>query len=154
MPAPTPVPAPVPTPAPVPALAQGSVDYAITQTWGTGFTGYLTFQNGSDRPLNGWTFEFKTPFKLRQVWNAAIVSQAPLADGQGYRYVVRDVSWTRTVAAGGSAKLGFNVDVPPSQAGKPFDFVLDGRPIGAPAPPPAPIPTPTPPAGTLAQSGP
>ncbi|NJM57510.1 MAG: hypothetical protein HC857_08815 [Synechococcales cyanobacterium RU_4_20] len=110
--------------------AQTPVKFAIANDWGSGFTGTLTFKNPTAQPLNGWRFEFTTPFKLRQLWAGQIIQETRIdtPNGPTYRYVVRHASWTSNVPVNGSVEIGFNVDIPSGRRGSPRGFVWMASP--------------------------
>jgi aryl-phospho-beta-D-glucosidase BglC (GH1 family) len=132
-------------------LADNSATVAFVDTsdWGTGFTGAVTISNLSDSAIGGWTVSFDLEENITNIWNAQIVSHV------GTRYVVSNLGWNATIAAGASVSFGFQAD-----AGNPVlpgSAVLNGATLAASSatPTPAPAPTPTPPAPlpTLAIAG-
>ncbi len=72
--------------APPPSTGGGSLDYAVTSNWGSGFNGAMTVTAGSGG-LTGWTVEFNVSASLTNIWNAEIVSHV------GDHYVVRNAQW-------------------------------------------------------------
>src|SRR6187401_772657 len=77
-----------------------SLDYVVTDDWGTGFVGRATVAAGQ-QALHGWTLEFDAAFAITDLWGAEIVSHL------GNHYVVRNAAWNADVAAGGTASFGF-----------------------------------------------
>lgn len=77
-----------------------SLDYEVTDDWGTGFLGRATVAAGT-QALHGWTLEFDAAFAITNLWGAEIVSHV------GDHYVVRNAAWNADVAAGGTASFGF-----------------------------------------------
>ncbi len=77
-----------------------SINYAVTDNWGSGFIGNMTVAGGN-QALNGWTVEFDAGFNITNIWNAEIVSHV------GTHYVVRNASYNSQVAAGQQASFGF-----------------------------------------------
>ncbi len=104
-----------------------TVQFSVTNDWGSGFTANMSIANNGSSNLSNWTLEFDAPFEITNIWNAEIVSR------QGNHYVIRNASWNGTVAAGATTAFGF-------QAGPgnittttdPSDYVLNGQPLGTP----------------------
>ena len=102
-----------------------TVQFSVTNDWGSGFTANMSIANNGTSNLSNWTLEFDAPFEITNIWNAEIVSR------QGNHYVIRNASWNGTIPAGASTAFGF-------QAGPgnittttdPSDYVLNGQPLG------------------------
>jgi chitinase len=77
-----------------------SLDYEVTDDWGTGFVGQMTV-SAEDEPLHGWTLEFDAAFAITGLWGAELVAHV------GNHYVIRNLAWNADVAAGASASVGF-----------------------------------------------
>ncbi|MDO9713754.1 Calx-beta domain-containing protein [Paracraurococcus lichenis] len=87
----------------VPPTAPSSgamVTYAASNDWGTGFTADVKVTAGTS-VLNGWMIEFDAPFTITNIWNADLVSHS------GDHYIIRNASWSGTVAATSSVSFGF-----------------------------------------------
>lgn len=120
-----------------------TASFSIDEQWDGGFTGYITIKNGSDKPLNGWTFDFLGPFKIREIWDATIVRK------QGNRFTVRNREWNRRLAKGKSVSFGFVGELSKGKitnpSKQPRNFRLDGvriRPLGIAPSKPRPSPRP------------
>ncbi|MBW4543591.1 MAG: glycoside hydrolase family 9 protein [Symplocastrum torsivum CPER-KK1] len=104
-----------------------TVQFSVTNDWGSGFTANMSIANNGTSNLSNWTLEFDAPFEITNIWNAEIVSR------QGNHYVIRNPSWNGTIPAGATTAFGF-------QAGPgnittttdPSDYVLNGQPLGTP----------------------
>jgi hypothetical protein len=103
---------------PPPAVA-AAAGFAVTQDWGTGFTGYVTMTNTGAAAVNGWTLEFDFTGNITDIWDGQIVSHV------GNHYVIQNVSWDVTIAAGQSVSFGFNADWADPQMA-PSNYVLNG----------------------------
>src|SRR5688572_15059761 len=77
-----------------------SLDYAVTDNWGSGFVGRMTVAAGT-QALHGWSLEFDAAFAITDLWGAEIVSHV------GNHYVIRNAAWNASVAAGSTASFGF-----------------------------------------------
>src|SRR5690349_10631948 len=80
--------------------AMATVDYKVTDNWGSGFIGEIKVNAGTSA-LNGWTLEFDAPFDIGNLWNAVIVSHV------GNHYVIKNADWNGSIAAGQAITLGF-----------------------------------------------
>jgi hypothetical protein len=87
--------------------------------WGTGFTGYITLTNTGNTAINGWTLQFDFAGTITDIWDAQIISHV------GTHYVIQNVSWDATIAAGQSVNFGFNADWDNAFTG-PSNYVLNG----------------------------
>ncbi|PEG40595.1 chitinase [Mycolicibacterium duvalii] len=103
-----------------PAPGGASAVFAVTDNWGSGFTGAVTVTAGSSA-LNGWTVEFDSPAQISNIWNAEIV------DRVGTRYVVRNAPWNPSVAAGQSVSFGFQAS-PGGASATATNFAVNGQP--------------------------
>jgi hypothetical protein len=116
--------APAPAPAPAPALLQATARFADVDDWGTGFTGYITMTNTGNTDVNSWTLEFDFAGNITDIWDGQIVSHV------GDHYVIQNVDWDVTIAAGQSVSFGFNADWNDALSG-PSNYVLNGIAIPA-----------------------
>lgn len=82
------------------AAAAGTVDYALSNQWSTGFTADMTVGAGTS-PLTGWTVEFDASFTITNIWNAVIKSHV------GTHYVIENAPYNANVAAGAETSFGF-----------------------------------------------
>jgi chitinase len=87
---------------PPPTNTGGSVTYAVTDNWGSGFSGTMNVTAG--QALNGWTVSFNTPAEVVNVWNGVISSHV------GTAYVVTNAPWNGQVGAGQSTSFGFQAN--------------------------------------------
>ncbi|MFN0056328.1 MAG: cellulase family glycosylhydrolase [Planctomycetales bacterium] len=104
--------------------AQVSVEFTITNDWGSGFGASVTIRNNSSKAINGWKLEFDFPYSINDIWNADIVSHV------GNHYVLQNKSYNATIAAGGSVSFGFNGS-PGNVTSKPTNYILNGVRLGA-----------------------
>jgi len=103
--------------------------FAVTDNWGSGYTGYVTLTNTGASPINGWTLQFDLAATITAMWNATLLSHS------GNHYVLQDAGYDATIAAGASVQIGFNAS--PATNPAPANYVLNGVPLGgAPAAPP------------------
>ncbi|HEY0500155.1 MAG TPA: cellulose binding domain-containing protein [Kutzneria sp.] len=96
--------APVTFTVPPPADSSCAVHYDVTSSWPGGFGGSITVTNRGATAVNGWRLTFAWPDAGEAVqsgWNGTW-SQT------GQQVTVSNADWNRTIAAGGSASLGFN----------------------------------------------
>lgn len=119
-----------------PAFAAGSVTatYLKTSDWGTGWSADYTVTNGTTSAVNGWTVVFTLPAgsQVTTLWDGVMTRS-------GDTYSVRNPSWGGTIAAGGTAKFGFNGSGPGLP---PTSCTVNGAPCGGgPAPTTAPTTT-------------
>ena len=163
-PTPHPTPTPTPNPDPTPTTGNSTVDFAITNDWGSGYQGQVEITNKDSSQLNSWTLEFEFSGKINQIWNAEIVSQT------GNTYVIRNAPYNGTLAPAQKVSFGFIGEG--STSNLPNVFELNGKVVGDmpttptdptdpttptepnPTPEPTPTPSPTPePTPTPTQSG-
>lgn len=102
--APTPTPTPTATPTPTPTASAPSAGctaaYSVANSWQGGFIGAVTVTAGS-APVSGWSVTLSLPDgAVANVWGG----QASSADGA---VTVRNAPWNGSLAAGGSAQVGF-----------------------------------------------
>jgi hypothetical protein len=102
-----------------------TVDFSITNDWGSGFSANVSISNKSTSNLNGWTLEFDAPFEIANIWNAEIVSK------QGNHYVIRNASWNSTIAANATVAFGFNGNNSGRTTVKPTNYILNRQPISS-----------------------
>ncbi|MFO1081352.1 MAG: Calx-beta domain-containing protein [Reyranellaceae bacterium] len=96
-----------------------NVSYTIGDNWGSGFIGNVAVSAGS-QALSGWTLEFDAAFTITNIWGAEIVSHV------GNHYVLRNASWTGSVAAGAQASFGFQATTTPATGTAASGFALNG----------------------------
>lgn len=65
-------------------------------------TGEVTVKNLGTTPLAGWQVGFDFPGPITSIWNGTVLSHV------GVHYVVAPAAWNATLAAGGSATIGFS----------------------------------------------
>jgi hypothetical protein len=106
------------------AAGHATATFADTTDWGTGFTGSITIANPTTTAINGWTLQFDFTGNIYQIWNATIVSHV------GNHYVISNVSYNSTIAAGGSVNFGFNAS-PGNVTAGPTNYILNGVFLGA-----------------------
>jgi endoglucanase len=97
------------------------VAYTVQNDWGAGFTAQLTVTNLGGAAVNGWTLAFTFPGtqQISQGWNATW-SQT------GRNVTAINVDHNRTLAAGGSASIGFNGTYSGTNSAAPTGFTLNG----------------------------
>ena len=97
-----------------------SVNYAITNSWGSGFTANVTITN-SGSSINGWRLRFNFPGNqtITNLWNGSY-SQS------GSAVTVNNASWNGTIPANGSASFGFQATYSGSN-NVPGTFTLNGQ---------------------------
>ncbi|MFM7136988.1 MAG: cellulose binding domain-containing protein, partial [Planctomycetota bacterium] len=122
------MPMPMP-PAPAPSPT-GSVSFAVTSDWGSGFNGDVTVRNTGTSALASWTVSFDFDGTITTLWNGVI------AERSGSRYTVRNEQWNGTLAAGAATSFGFTAS-PGGASAVLRNLTLVGT---ATAPTPAPAP--------------
>jgi lysophospholipase L1-like esterase len=110
-----------PSLSPSPSAITGA--YAVTcnsYDWGRGATVNVTVKNSSTKAVTGWTLEwsFSGNQKITVLWNGAYTQS-------GTRVSVKNMPYNKTIPAGGSITLGFNISYSGSNA-KPTGFTLNG----------------------------
>ncbi|MFN8492019.1 MAG: cellulose binding domain-containing protein [Caldilineaceae bacterium] len=137
------------TPAPPTATATPTsgavctVDYTISNDWGTGFTiNYVYITNNTGSTVNGWTltWTFAGNQQITNLWNGVLTQM-------GNQVAVANASWNPTIANGANVNFGLQASYTGVNA-IPNNFALNGKPCtvttGSPATAtPAPTPTPT-----------
>lgn len=115
--------------APVPTQGGATVNYAVTNDWGSGHNAAMTVTAGQSG-LTNWTVEFDSPAKIVNIWNAQIVSHV------GDHYVISNVSYNGKVAAGKTTSFGFQA-TPGAIAATPTNLKVNGVAVANPTTPPA-----------------
>ena len=67
-------------------------NFSVENSWDSGFVGRIQFKNITDKPLNGWQFQFVAPFEVKEIWGADIVQR------QGNLITVKPKTWNRQIA--------------------------------------------------------
>jgi chitinase len=118
------------------ATSDVTVDWTITQDWGSGYQGSVRVTNNSGRALDPWSVTVPYANTISSAWDA---SSAPTADG--YRF--SGPTWSTALASGSSATFGF-VGSPRGGALIPASCSIAGGScsIGGAAPAPAATATP------------
>jgi hypothetical protein len=95
-----------------------SVDYTITNNWGSGFTANVIINSSS--AVNGWTLNFSFPGNqnITNLWNGTY-SQS------GSAVTVNNAGWNGNIPANGSTSFGFQGTYSGSNA-EPAAFSLNG----------------------------
>jgi aryl-phospho-beta-D-glucosidase BglC (GH1 family) len=99
-----------------------AITFTDTSDWGTGFTGNIEIDNTSKTAINGWTLTFILAEPITNIWNAQIISHT------GNSYVVGNLSYDASIAAGGNISFGFQATGGSPVA--PASYVLNGATIG------------------------
>ncbi len=107
-----------------------TVSYRVGLDWGWGHIANMALTAGSSN-LSGWTVEFDTPAKIIGVWNGQIVSHT------GEHYVIKNVFYNGTVAAGKSINFGYLASRG-AKGSAPTNIKVNGVPIGTSTPPATP----------------
>ncbi|MCI4063204.1 cellulose binding domain-containing protein [Micromonospora sp. R77] len=124
-----------------------SVQYQVTNDWGSGATTNLTVTNLSATPVNGWTLAWTFPGNqvVGDIWNATKTQS-------GANVTATNVSYSAGIPAnGGTVSFGFNVTYSGSNPA-PTAFTLNGAACGDPTPGPSGTPTGTPSPGPTSPS--
>jgi len=102
-----------------------TVTYSTVSQWAGGFVANVTVANPGSAPVNGWTLAFTFPGdqKITNAWNG-------VATQSGESVSIANESYNATIAAGGSASLGFQGTFSASDA-PPTSFSLNGTPCSA-----------------------
>lgn len=82
---------------------QYSIDYAVTDDWGEGYTGTVTITNNSEKPINNWVLDFSCNNDNISVWNAYITSH------EGTRISVKNGGFNSIINPGESVSFGFEI---------------------------------------------
>ena len=75
------------------------IDY--TDMWYNGVRGEIAVTNTSEEPLEAWTLEFDTNFKIDYVWDGKIT------DEDENHYAIASEAWTQYLAPGETKSVGF-----------------------------------------------
>lgn len=110
-----------------------SVQYAVTQDWGSGFQAQVKLTNSQTVNVNDWKLEFDYSPSISTIWDARIVSHT------GTHYVIGNAGWNSTLAAGGMAAFGF-IGNPGNNPPPPTGYKLNGATLGGTTPPPPSVP--------------
>ncbi|MEI8367685.1 MAG: cellulose binding domain-containing protein [Planctomycetia bacterium] len=79
----------------------GTLAFAVTTDWGSGFNGEVKITNTSAGTLTNWRATFDFAGQIGSIWNGSIESHV------GNRYVVKPSAWNDNLAAGTAATIGF-----------------------------------------------
>jgi len=109
-----------------------SITFANTDDWGSGFVGSVAVTNLQTTAMGGWRIEFDLDRAITSIWNGRIVSQT------GNHYVIENLSYNATIAAGGTVSFGFQATG--GNPTLPSAFTLNGTAITAAPPPPPALP--------------
>jgi hypothetical protein len=113
--------------------AAPTVQFAVTQDWGSGFQAQVTITDPPDgAAVNNWQLAFDYGAQLGSIWDASVVSHT------GNHYVIQNASWNSTLTPDGTVSFGF-VGSPGNTTAQPSGYLLDGIPLGS--EPPVPLPT-------------
>ena len=128
-----------------------SVTWEVTQDWGTGYQGAVTVTNLTGRTLDPWSITVPYGNDITSIWDGTISEESG-----AYRF--GGPSWSRSLAPGASARLGF-IARPTGASLSPTTCTtaaaaceIVGAPVITPAPTPAPTATPTSPTPTPSTS--
>ncbi len=106
--------------------AINSATYTVVNDWGgSGHTANITVTAGQS--LNGWTVEFDSPATLVSVWNGQITSHV------GTHYVITNMSYNGTVAAGQNTTFGYQA-TPGAVGSAPTNLKVNGVAVSTPPP--------------------
>jgi autotransporter-associated beta strand protein len=104
-----------------------AVTYQTTDDWGTGFNGQINITNNGSQAINTWQLAFDFPYQITSSWSNFTYTQT------GNRYVINNVSWNGTIAAGQTLQLGFGGS-PGKVTSDPTTYVFNGVSLSPPAP--------------------
>ena len=78
-----------------------SCTYAVTNSWGTGFTGVIRITNTGTSSKTGWaaTWQYAGSNRLTNSWNATVTGSNP--------YSAANLGWNGTLGGGQTAEFGF-----------------------------------------------
>lgn len=110
-------------PGPTGSASASSVQFALTNDWGSGFQAGITLTNQGSTSLTGWSLEFDFPYSITSIWDAKVVSHA------GNHYVIQNESWDGVIGPGKSVSFGF-VGSPGHVTSQPTNYKLNGVAIG------------------------
>ncbi|HYH05009.1 MAG TPA: cellulose binding domain-containing protein, partial [Bacillota bacterium] len=119
---PTPSKSPVATPTPTPTVSQepGAFKISYTQNdWGSGATVNMIIKNTGTTTINGWKLVFSFPGnqKISNMWCGKYTQS-------GAEVTVTNESFNGTIAPGGTANFGFNINYSGTNA-KPTSFTVN-----------------------------
>jgi mannan endo-1,4-beta-mannosidase len=120
---PTITPTQVPTATPTPGSGGCTVDYIISDDWGSGATVNVDIINNGSASIDGWTLEWTFPGnqQITNLWGGSYTQS-------GADISVTSASWNATIGAdGGSVDFGFNLSYSGSND-VPTSFTLNGTP--------------------------
>ncbi|WP_036487951.1 expansin EXLX1 family cellulose-binding protein [Myxosarcina sp. GI1] len=100
------------------------VNFSVSDRWDSGFVGQMTVKNQNSSSLDNWTVEVKTPFKIKQIWDAEIISQ------KGNKYTIGNARWNNEIKPNGKVTFGFVGEGTP---GKPQKLGVDGATFDSPS---------------------
>jgi aryl-phospho-beta-D-glucosidase BglC (GH1 family) len=106
------------------STTQASVQFAVTNDWGSGFQASVTITNTGTAALTRWALGFDFPYQINSIWSASIASHT------GNHYVIDNASWNGAIAPGQSASFGFT-GTPGNVTTKPANYTLNGVAIGS-----------------------
>jgi chitin-binding protein len=78
-----------------------SCTYAVTNSWGTGFTGVIRVTNTGTGTKSGWTasWQYSGSNRITNAWNANLTGTNP--------YTATNLGWNGALGAGQTAEFGF-----------------------------------------------
>jgi hypothetical protein len=79
-----------------------TVDFRVTNDWGSGFGSNVVVTNTGPDRVNGWRLEFDFNRSIDNIWNARVVSR------NGTRYTLADMGYNSTIPVNGNISFGFN----------------------------------------------
>lgn len=79
-----------------------SIDYVVTNDWGTGFSSTITINNNTDKDLEDWVLEFDFDRNITEIWNGIIEKH------EGNHYVIKNTTYNADIVAGQTVSFGFN----------------------------------------------
>ncbi len=100
------------------------ISFTIKDDWSSsgGFTGEIAFINNGEY-LEEWTIEFDSPFKIKDIWNAEIVSHV------GNHYVIKNGRWNKNVDPGEVTTFGFSAYVDNHTITEPINYIFNQQAI-------------------------
>ncbi|MGL4346331.1 MAG: cellulose binding domain-containing protein [Cellulosilyticaceae bacterium] len=104
-----------------------TVDFVVTQDWGTGFGYTMEIKNTSKEVISNWQLTFEYTGKITSVWNATM-SQS------GNTYTITNAGWNKDIMPGAVISLGGNG----IQTGNISNIKINGIAIDGEIPPPQP----------------
>jgi endoglucanase len=96
-----------------------SVDYSISNDWGSGATISVTINNNASTSIDGWTltFTFSGDQEILNMWSAEYTQNDSSV-------TITNSSWNSSIPANGSVNFGFNLSYSTSNE-IPTDFILN-----------------------------